>query len=91
MRVQTEAMSVLWLTWKQHDGTQLVIKDLLLRREALSEQIASGGTTYPTMEQTAMATAEAVGRIDEIDMMLAIMQSEVEKDEPEQDPNQDRA
>jgi hypothetical protein len=43
------------------------------------------------MEQTAMATAEAVGRIDEIDMMLAIMQSEVEKDEPEQDPNQDRA
>jgi hypothetical protein len=40
------------------------------------ELLASGGTTFKTMEATAMRTADVVGRIAEVDSLIDLLTEE---------------
>lgn len=50
-----------------------MVAGLKERREAYKEMLASGATTFRTMEETAMKTAEVVGRVNEIDELIQLM------------------
>ena len=82
-------MRLLWQLWKQHEGTKLLLLDLKARRAGLVEELAGGSSTYPTIEATALKTAEYVARIDELDTIIEIASQGADEDEPES--NQDRA